>query len=83
MPSAAGYVRDYNQEMKTAKRRGEHRDNASRKRASRAKSCGPGMEVDHKDGNPQKQFTFEFKMPTSERQQVFKESGQCCKVRHL
>lgn len=35
MPSSPGYVRDYKQERKTAKKRGELKDNVLRKRARR------------------------------------------------
>lgn len=52
MPSAPGYKRDYAQESRTAKRRGEDKDNASRKRAARSKPKCNG-DVDHIDGNPQ------------------------------
>lgn len=58
MPSSAGYVRDIQQETKTAKRRGEvggsNSKNASRKRARRKyiKLKGPcNGDVDHKNGN--------------------------------
>ena len=56
MPSAANYVRDYNQEQKTARARGETKDRAKRN-AARAKqvkagraSKGDGKDVDHKKG---------------------------------
>jgi len=53
MPSAPGYVRDYKQERKTARKRGELADNAARKRARRIMAKKglvrphDGKEVDH------------------------------------
>lgn len=63
MPSSKNYVRDYKQESRTAKRRGEvstgpNGDNASRKRARRmlektkGKAALKGKDVDHKNRNP-------------------------------
>ena len=63
MPSPEGYKRDYKQEYKTAKRRGEvasgsDGDNAKRKAARRRLEKegkvrkGDGKDVDHKNGNP-------------------------------
>lgn len=58
MPSAPGYKRNYRQESRTAKRRGENVDNKYRKRARRKlESEGKvrpfdGKDVDHKNGNP-------------------------------
>ena len=63
MPSSKNYKRDYKQEYKTAKRRGEvgsgsKGDNASRKRARRKLEKegkvrkGDGKDVAHKNGNP-------------------------------
>ena len=63
MPSSAGYKRNYKQEYKTAKKRGEvgtgsNGDNASRKRARRKMEKagkvrkGDGKDVAHKNGNP-------------------------------
>ena len=63
MPSPEGYKRDYKQEYKTAKRRGEvasgpNGDNAKRKAARRKLEKegkvrkGDGKEVDHKNRNP-------------------------------
>lgn len=63
MPSSKGYKRDYKQEYKTAKKRGEvgsgpNGDNASRKRARRKMEKagkvrkGDGKDVAHKNGNP-------------------------------
>jgi hypothetical protein len=63
MPSPEGYKRDYKQEYKTAKRRGEvasgpNGDNAKRKAARRKLEKegkvrkGDGKDVDHKNGNP-------------------------------
>lgn len=63
MPSPEGYKRDYKQEYKTAKRRGEvasgpNGDNAKRKAARRMLEKegkvrkGDGKEVDHKNRNP-------------------------------
>jgi hypothetical protein len=58
MPSSPGYVRDYKQETKTAKARGEtggsNSDNAKRKRLRRSMEAdgkvhkGDGKDVDHK-----------------------------------
>ncbi len=53
MPSSPSYVRDYKQERKTARKRGELADNASRKRARRIMAKKglvkpfDGKEVDH------------------------------------
>lgn len=58
MPSSANYVRDYRQEKKTAKRRGEDVDNKYRKRARRkyirlnGKEAAEGKDIDHKNRNP-------------------------------
>lgn len=63
MPSSKNYKRDYKQEYKTAKKRGEvgtgsNGDNASRKRARRKMEKagkvrkGDGKDVAHKNGNP-------------------------------
>lgn len=63
MPSPEGYERNYRQEYKTAKRRGEvasgpNGDNAKRKAARRKLEKegkvrkGDGKDVDHKNGNP-------------------------------
>lgn len=63
MPSSKGYKRNYRQEYKTAKKRGEvgtgsKGDNASRKRARRKMEKagkvrkGDGKDVAHKNGNP-------------------------------
>lgn len=63
MPSSKNYKRDYKQEYKTAKKRGEvgtgpNGDNAARKRARRKLEKegkvrkGDGKDVDHKDRNP-------------------------------
>jgi len=63
MPSPEGYKRDYKQEYKTAKRRGEvasgpDGDNAKRKAARRKLEKegkvrkGDGKDVDHKNRNP-------------------------------
>ena len=52
MPSSPGYVRDDAQEEKTARARGEQKDNAERKAARRkALKLGmvkPGQDLDHK-----------------------------------
>lgn len=54
MPSAPGYVRDYKQEVKTSKARGEQPDNAKRKAARRVMlkkglvKPFDGKDVDHK-----------------------------------
>ena len=57
MPSSPNYKRDYKQEARTAKRRGEqgtgpNGDNAKRKRARRTMQAKglvkPGQDVDHK-----------------------------------
>lgn len=56
MPSSPNYVRDYKQESKTSKARGEQPKNAKRKQAKRdvekrsGKRCSG--DVDHIDGNP-------------------------------
>ena len=53
MPSSTGYKRDYSQEVKTAKARGENKDNVLRKRARRMMvkkglvKPHDGKEVDH------------------------------------
>lgn len=63
MPSPEGYKRNYRQEYKTAKKRGEvasgpNGDNAKRKAARRKLEKegkvrkGDGKDVDHKNGNP-------------------------------
>lgn len=58
MPSSPGYRRDYKQEARTAKRRGEHIDNKYRKRARRKLEKEgrvrpfDGKDVDHLNGNP-------------------------------
>lgn len=58
MPSSPGYVRNYKQESRTAKRRGENVDNKYRKRARRKLEKEgvvkpfDGKDVDHKNGNP-------------------------------
>ena len=56
MPSGKNYIRDYKQEQKTARARGETKDRAKRN-AARAKlmksgkvSKGDGKDVDHKRG---------------------------------
>lgn len=56
MPSSESYVRDYKQEQKTARARGETKDRAKRN-AARAKlkkagkvRKGDGKDVDHKKG---------------------------------
>ena len=52
MPSSPGYVRDYAQEVKTQKKRGEPADNKLRHRARRLMLkkglVKPGQDVDHK-----------------------------------
>lgn len=54
MPSSPNYVRDYAQEWKTAKKRGEDKDNAARHRLRRkAVKLGmvkpnDGKDIDHK-----------------------------------
>ena len=54
MPSSPNYVRDYSQEWKTAKKRGEHKDNAARHKLRRkAVKLGmvkpnDGKDIDHK-----------------------------------
>lgn len=52
MPSSPGYKRDYTQEYKTAKRRGEVKGSMLRKRARRMMLkkglVKPGQDVDHK-----------------------------------
>lgn len=68
-------ARDYKQEYKTAKRRGEvgtgpNGDNASRKRARRALEKagvvrkGDGKDVAHKNGNPKDNRTSNLKATT-------------------
>lgn len=58
MPSSKNYIRDYRQEKKTARRRGEHIDNKYRKRARRkfirlnGESAAAGKDIDHKNRNP-------------------------------
>lgn len=58
IPSSKNYTRDYRQEAKTAKRRGENKDNASRKRARRkyirlhGEAAARGKDIDHADRNP-------------------------------
>lgn len=63
MPSSPGYKRDYKQEYKTARGRGEvdggpNGDNAKRKKARRILEKkgrvkkGDGKDVDHKNRNP-------------------------------
>lgn len=58
MPSSPGYKRNYKQERKTAKRRGELEDNKYRKRARRKLEKqgrvkkNDGKDVDHKNRNP-------------------------------
>jgi hypothetical protein len=52
MPSSPGYKRDYKQEAKTAKARGEHDDRMERQRARRAYDAKgidrTGKDVSHK-----------------------------------
>lgn len=54
MPSSDSYIRDYKQEYKTSKTRGEHKDKSMRNRARRhleaagKVSKGDGKDVDHK-----------------------------------
>ena len=53
MPSSKKYKRNYKQENKTAKKRGEtgsgsKSGDATRHRAAAKKKCGKGKEVDHK-----------------------------------
>lgn len=54
MPSSQNYVRDYSQEYKTAKKRGENKGNALRHKARRKAvklgmvKPGDGKDVDHK-----------------------------------
>lgn len=54
MPSNKNYVRDYKQEQKTAKARGETKDRAKRNAArAKMKKAGvkvAGKDVDHKNG---------------------------------
>lgn len=58
MPSSPSYVRNYKQERKTALKRGEGKDNASRKRARRkfirlnGEGAAKGKDIDHKNRNP-------------------------------
>lgn len=58
MPSSKSYQRDYRQEKKTAKRRGEDVDNKYRKRARRkfirlnGEDSARGKDIDHKNRNP-------------------------------
>lgn len=57
MPSSPGYKRNYKQESKTAKRRGETKENKYRKRARRKLEKEgvvkpfDGKDVDHKNRN--------------------------------
>jgi 5-methylcytosine-specific restriction endonuclease McrA len=52
MPSSSNYVRDYKQEVKTLKRRGEDKDQSVRHKARRLMlkrgAVKPGQDVDHK-----------------------------------
>lgn len=78
MPSSPGYKRNYKQEYKTAKKRGEvgtgpNGDNASRKRARRAMEKagkvrkGDGKDVDHKDRNPKNNSTKNLRVQSKSK----------------
>lgn len=77
MPSAAGYTRDYRQESKTAKRRGENVDNKYRKRARRkfirlnGEDAAKGKDIDHKNRNPKDNANGNLKAKTASNNRSF------------
>lgn len=82
IPSSKNYRRNYKQEHKTAKRRGEvssgpNGDNASRKRAryklekqGRVKK-GDGKDVDHKNRNPKDNSSKNLRVQSKSKNRSF------------
>lgn len=77
-PSSDNYKRDYAQEAKTAKRRGEHKDNASRKRAMRSKPKCSG-DIHHKDGNPRNNSPSNLECIPASKNRSFSRKGNAKK----
>lgn len=77
MPSSPGYKRNYKQESRTAKRRGENVDNKYRKRARRKlEKAGvvrpfDGKDVDHKNGSPRNNSRSNLRVKTSSSNRSF------------
>lgn len=87
MPSPKGYKRDYKQEHKTAKKRGEvssgpQGDNAKRKAARRklekilGKATLKGKDVDHKNKNPKDNSSGNLRAISKSKNRSFKRSGK-------
>lgn len=77
MPSSKNYKRDYKQENKTAKRRGEDKERARRNAARRkmikegkAKK-GDGKDVAHKDNNTNNNSSSNLKMQSKSKNRSF------------
>lgn len=86
MPSAPGYKRNYNQEYKTAKKRGEvasgsNGDNAMRKKARRMLEKegrvkkNDGKDVDHKNRNPKDNNRKNLRVQTRSANRSFDRIG--------
>lgn len=82
MVSPVGYKRDYKQESKTARKRGEHIDNKYRKRArrklEREGKVKPfdGKDVDHKNRNPRNNTGTNLRAVSATKNRSFKRSGK-------
>jgi hypothetical protein len=87
MPSSKGYVRDYTQEYKTAKKRkevssGSNGDNAKRKAARRKMeksgrvSKGDGKDVAHKDNNPKNNSSKNLAVQSKGKNRSFSRKGK-------
>lgn len=84
MPSSPNYVRDYKQERKTALKRGEGKDNASRKRATRSYNKRNGKckgDVDHIDGNPKNNSPSNLRCKPKSKNRSFERNGSAGKKR--
>lgn len=85
MPSSPNYRRNYTQERKTALKRGEQQDNASRKRASRAHAKKNGKckgDVDHKDGNPKNNSPSNLRCVSKGKNRSFKRNKNAGKAQN-
>ncbi len=82
MPSSPGYKRDYKQEYKTAKKRGEvgtgpNGDNAKRKAARRKLEAEgkvrphDGKDVDHKNRNPKDNSRSNLRVQSKSKNRSF------------
>lgn len=78
MPSSKNYKRDYKQENKTAKKRGEDKDrakrNAARRKMMKAGKVrkGDGKDVAHKDGNPKNNSKSNLSVQSKKKNRSFK-----------